>query len=144
MARNLSSKERQEFVDFVYHQRKKGISNSEIRAQLRMKDISLSDISDIITEVDIRITSPTNTGIINFIMKSHARIRVVIGAGIFVLGMGGAVYLYMKHNELQVIYDSLFIGISGLGVYSTGKFSLRKIKRPNKKFETDLIPYEKL
>ena len=142
---SLSIKERQELVEFVYHQRKKGASNSDIRTQLKAKKIEISVISGIITEVEIRITTPSNTGIINFLKKSHARIRVIIGAVLFIIGIGGALLSYLnKVGDLQFITYLLLIGISGLGVYSTGKYSLRKIKRANKKFETSLIPFEKL
>ncbi len=143
MAYNLSRKEQQEFVEFVYQQRKKGISNSELRTQLHAKEITLSDISDIITEVDIRITTPSNTGIFNFIKKSHAKIRIVIGAVLFVTGITGAIYSYMMYEQLRAVYDFLFMGIAGLGVYSTGKFSLSKSKHPNKKFETSFTPIDK-
>ena len=140
---SLSIKERQELVEFVYHQRKKGMSNSEVGTQLRAKEIEASVISDIITEVEIRLTTPSNTGIINFLKKSHARIRVIMGAAFFSIGLGGAMYFYVRYEDIKAVYDFLFLGIIGLGVYSTGKFSLRKIKRPNKKFETSYKPMEK-
>jgi hypothetical protein len=140
---SLNIKERKELVEFVFHQRKKGMSNSEVRSQLRAKEIQASIISGIITEVEIRLTTPSNKGLISFIKKSHARIRIVIGAILFILGVGGAIYSYIKYGQLESVYQFLFIGMTGLGVYSTGKYALSKSKRPNKRFETSYKPMEK-
>ena len=138
-----SLSERNQIIEYYLAKRKEGQDNSSLRKDMLKNEISAKNASNYITEIDRLYTIPKYKSILDFIKKSHARIRIIIGMLTFFMGLIILSILYVMEAPIKDFKAVLILMIAGIGTYSSGVYSLRKANRENKKFNASLKPIER-
>ncbi len=119
------------------------MDSSQIRKTLLAGGIPKAEVSQMITAINELVIQPKNNSLGHLFKKYHAQGRIVLGILVFVIGLILLVLQLTQHLAINYLKTTLILLFTGIGSYASGKYALRKITRPIKKFNSSLKPIDR-